>query len=42
MSKKYVFIGYDEKTTAYKLLEPINQKVIVSLDVWVDEASEWR
>ena len=39
--KKYVFIGYDEMTKAYKLLDPINQKVIVSRDVRVDEANEW-
>jgi len=39
--KKYVFIGYDEMIKAYKLLDPINQKVIVSRDVRVDEANEW-
>ena len=39
--KKYVFIRYGERTKAYKLLDPINQKVIASRDVRVDEANEW-
>jgi len=38
-SKKFVFIGYDEKTKSFKLLDPINKKVMVSRDVKV--ASEW-
>ena len=40
-SKRYIFIGYDEKTKWYKLLDPINKMVIVSHDVRVNEASEW-
>ena len=40
-SKRYIFIGYDEKTKGYKLLDPINKKVMVSRDVRVNEASEW-
>lgn len=40
-SKKYIFIGYDEKTKGYKLLDPISKKVMVSRDVRVNEASEW-
>lgn len=40
-SKKFVFIGYDEKTKGFKLLDPINKKVIISRDVKVNEASEW-
>jgi hypothetical protein len=40
-SKMYIFIGYDEKTKGYKLLDPINKKVMVSRDVQVNEASEW-
>ena len=41
-SKKFVFIGYDEKTKGYKLMDPINKKVVVNRDVIVDEASEWN
>lgn len=40
-SKKFVFIGYDEKTKCYKLLDPIKKKVMVSRDVRVNEASKW-
>ena len=40
-SNKYVFIGYDEKTKAYRLFNPIAKKVIMRLDVQVDEESEW-
>jgi len=40
-SKKYIFIGYDEKTKGYMLLDPISKKVMVSRDVRVDEASKW-
>ena len=39
--KRYIFIGYDEKTEGYKLLDPISKMVIVSRDVRVNEASEW-
>ena len=39
--KRYIFIGYDEKTKGYKLLDPISKMVIVSRDVQVNEASEW-
>ena len=40
-SKRYIFIGYDEKTKGYKLLDPISKMVMVSCDVRVNEASEW-
>ena len=40
-SKRYSFIGYDEKTKGYKLLDPTSKMVIVSRDVRVNEASEW-
>ncbi|KAE8721174.1 hypothetical protein F3Y22_tig00016637pilonHSYRG00095 [Hibiscus syriacus] len=40
-SKKYIFIGYDEKTKGYKLFDPISKKVMVSRDVRINEASEW-
>ena len=39
--KRYIFIGYDEKTKGYKLLDPISKMVIVSRIVRVNEASEW-
>jgi len=37
-----VFIGYDEKTKAYRLFNPITKKVIMSRDVQVDEESKWK
>jgi hypothetical protein len=40
-SKKYVFIGYDEKTKAFKLFDTIEKKVVVSRDVQVNEESAW-
>ncbi|KAJ3703208.1 hypothetical protein LUZ61_006913 [Rhynchospora tenuis] len=40
-SKKYVFIGYDEKTKAFRLFDPIEKKVIVSRDVQVNKEIEW-
>ncbi|GJR15369.1 retrovirus-related pol polyprotein from transposon TNT 1-94, partial [Tanacetum coccineum] len=40
-SKKFVFIGYDEKTKGYKLMDPINKKVMVNRDVIVEEDYEW-
>ena len=40
-SKKYIFIGYDEKTKGYKLLDSISKMLIVSCDVRVNEASKW-
>ena len=40
-SKRYVFIGYDERTKAFKLFDPIAKKVVVSRDVQVNEESAW-
>jgi len=40
-SKRYVFIGSDEKTKGYKLFDPISKKVMVSRDVRINETSEW-
>ena len=40
-SKRYIFIGYDEKTKGYKLLDAIRKKVMVSRDVRINEVSEW-
>ena len=39
--KRYIFIGYDEKTKGYRLLDLISKMVIVSRDVRVNEASKW-
>jgi hypothetical protein len=41
-SKKYTFIGYDERTKAFKLFDLIERKVIVSRDVHVNEESAWN
>ncbi|KAJ3693375.1 hypothetical protein LUZ60_008855 [Juncus effusus] len=40
-NKKFVFIGYDEKTKVYKLIDPIERKVMVRRDVHVNEESTW-
>jgi hypothetical protein len=40
-SKKYVFIGSDEKTKAFKLFDPVEKKVVVIRDVQVNEESAW-
>ena len=37
-----MFIGYDEKTRAYRLFNPIIKKAIMSRDVQIDEQSEWN
>jgi hypothetical protein len=37
--KKYIFIGYDEKSKAYKLYDSIEKKFMVSRDVKVNEES---
>lgn len=41
-SMKLLFIGYDEKSKAYKLYDPINKKVHISCDVQVNEGSMWN
>ena len=40
-SKKLIFIGYDNKSKAYRLYNPAEKKVIVSRDVQFDENSSW-
>lgn len=40
-SKKYIFIGYDEKTKTFILFNPILRKVTVSRDVQVQKESVW-
>jgi hypothetical protein len=40
-SKKYVFIGYTEKSKAYKLYDPIEKKLVISRDVELNEEARW-
>nr|GEY06582.1 retrovirus-related Pol polyprotein from transposon TNT 1-94 [Tanacetum cinerariifolium] len=40
-SKMYIFIGYDERTKAFRLYDPIEKKVTVSRDVFVNEECTW-
>ena len=40
-SQKLVFIGYDEKSKAYKLYNPLEKKLVVSRDVEVNEEASW-
>ncbi|GJY68640.1 retrovirus-related pol polyprotein from transposon TNT 1-94, partial [Tanacetum coccineum] len=40
-SKMYVFIGYDERTKAFRLYDPLEKKVTISRDVYVNEESTW-
>ncbi|GJV24619.1 retrovirus-related pol polyprotein from transposon TNT 1-94 [Tanacetum coccineum] len=40
-NKKYIFIGYDDKSKAFSLYDPIEKKVTVSRDVYVNEESTW-
>lgn len=39
--KRYIFIGYEERTKGYKLIDSTIKKVIVSRDVRINEASKW-
>jgi hypothetical protein len=36
-SKKYVFIGYSDKSKAYELYDPIEKKLVISTDVELNE-----
>ncbi|GJS40666.1 retrovirus-related pol polyprotein from transposon TNT 1-94 [Tanacetum coccineum] len=36
-SKKYIFIGYDDRSKAFRLYDPIEKKVSVCRDVYVNE-----
>ncbi|GJR44232.1 retrovirus-related pol polyprotein from transposon TNT 1-94 [Tanacetum coccineum] len=38
-SKKYIFIGYDDRSKAFRLYDPIEKKVSVCRDVYVNEES---
>ncbi|GMI71530.1 hypothetical protein HRI_000822300 [Hibiscus trionum] len=37
-----IFIGYDERSKAYRLYNPVTKKLIISRDVEFDEAEHWR
>ena len=41
-SRKYISIGYDEKTKAYRILDPVAMKVVVSRDVKIQEDDAWN
>ena len=42
-SFKFIFIGYNSKSKAYKLFDPYNSKVVVSRDVEFNEgAGDWH
>ena len=40
-NEKFIFIGYDLKSKAYKLYNPSTGKTIICRDVEFDEKSEW-
>ncbi|KAJ3691459.1 hypothetical protein LUZ61_020623 [Rhynchospora tenuis] len=40
-SKKLIFIGYDERSKAYKLIDPATNKTHISRDVQVNEEGIW-
>jgi hypothetical protein len=40
-SKKYVFIGFNEKFKAYKLYDLIKKKLVISRDVELNEEARW-
>ena len=41
-SEKCIFIGYSEKSKAYKLFNPKTKKIVISRDVRVDEESSFE
>lgn len=40
--EKCIFIGYNEESKAYKLYNPLTNKVVVSRDVIFNEEEAWR
>ncbi|KAG9450658.1 hypothetical protein H6P81_010623 [Aristolochia fimbriata] len=40
--EKCIFVGYDSKTKAYKLYNPVTKRLIISRDVEFDEEDCWR
>lgn len=41
-SEKTIFIGYSDRSKAYKLYNPITKKTIVSRDVVFEEGKGWN
>lgn len=41
-SVKYVLLGVSEESKAYRLYNPVTQKIIISRDVVFDEGSSWN
>ncbi|MBV8801912.1 MAG: hypothetical protein JO131_02910, partial [Gammaproteobacteria bacterium] len=41
-SSKFIFVGYDARSKAYKLFDPLTNKIKVSRDVEFDEKSAWN
>ncbi|KAJ3705098.1 hypothetical protein LUZ61_008803 [Rhynchospora tenuis] len=41
-SEKLIFVGYDERSKAYRLYDPTNKKTIISRDVQVNEEATWN
>ena len=39
-SSQMILIGY-HSTRGYKLLDPVNKQVVISMDVIIDELKEW-
>ena len=39
--EKFIFIGYNEESKAYKLYNPLTKKVVVSRDVVLNEEEVW-
>jgi hypothetical protein len=36
-----IFVGYDERSKAYKLFDPTNKKIHISRDIQLNEESMW-
>jgi hypothetical protein len=39
--RRMVFVGYERETNAYRMHDPVTDKVHISHDVVFDEASQW-
>ncbi|KAK4258396.1 hypothetical protein QN277_007851 [Acacia crassicarpa] len=40
--EKCIFIGYEQRSKAYRLYNPLTKKVVISRDVEFDEANYWK
>ena len=40
--EKCIFIGYDKRSKAYRLYNPLTKNLIISRDVEFDESDYWR